>query len=570
MRRMLNSQAFSVFNAASVMENNVFNANGEILDQSNYGNGSDLAAVVTFTNAVEGDFNGELGVAVVPETPIVVGDPRWTLTAKQVPFDIVISPADGDIAAALAAASEGKLVKNITINLTKDVTYTVSAPIVAPNSITINGNGATVDASALDKAFVQLSAEPTAAFLPKNDGSGDTDYYGVEKVNINGVKVTGLKSSIFFDNNKKYCVVDFTIDNSIFALATESVNNEALISFQAGGAKDFTVKNSTIYGNNAGAKYFLRYNNASRIDRYGFLGSDDTWSFTYENNTFYGLLKLKEDGTSDGQWGNYSGITGKKAQGIITVKNNIWVDCDAQTMRRMLNSQAFSVFNAASVMENNVFNFNGEILDQSNYGNGSDLAGVVTFTDAAAGDFNGIVKLGEGATAPETLGDSRWTLTFEETPAGPEKFYIMGQGTTNEWAGTTEMTFNAETKAFEYTLDSVEKIYFTFGDTEFTNWDDFNANHRYAYAAGDQTAMLDESVQLVKVEGTLVLEPGKYLVSVTKDLKCTIAKTGEATGISTVKADGLENVVIYNLRGQRVENATKGLYIVNGKKVVLK
>ena len=46
---------------------------------------------------------------------------------------------------------------------------------------------------------------------------------------------------------------------------------------------------------------------------------------------------------------------------------------------------------------------------------------------------------------------------------------------------------------------------------------------------------------------------------------------GEATGIGSITADGelqMENV--YNLNGQRVENAKKGLYIVNGKKVVVK
>ena len=46
---------------------------------------------------------------------------------------------------------------------------------------------------------------------------------------------------------------------------------------------------------------------------------------------------------------------------------------------------------------------------------------------------------------------------------------------------------------------------------------------------------------------------------------------GEATGIGSITADGelqMENV--YNLNGQRVENAHKGLYIVNGKKVVVK
>ena len=44
----------------------------------------------------------------------------------------------------------------------------------------------------------------------------------------------------------------------------------------------------------------------------------------------------------------------------------------------------------------------------------------------------------------------------------------------------------------------------------------------------------------------------------------------ESTGISTIKAENTNDGVIYNLRGQRVENPTKGLYIINGKKVVIK
>jgi hypothetical protein len=45
------------------------------------------------------------------------------------------------------------------------------------------------------------------------------------------------------------------------------------------------------------------------------------------------------------------------------------------------------------------------------------------------------------------------------------------------------------------------------------------------------------------------------------------------TGIETVKTAGetsLENAVIYNLNGQRVEKAQKGINIVNGKKVIIK
>ena len=45
---------------------------------------------------------------------------------------------------------------------------------------------------------------------------------------------------------------------------------------------------------------------------------------------------------------------------------------------------------------------------------------------------------------------------------------------------------------------------------------------------------------------------------------------GSATGINAITAEKLQNAVIYNLNGQRVQNAQKGLYIVNGKKAVVK
>ena len=46
---------------------------------------------------------------------------------------------------------------------------------------------------------------------------------------------------------------------------------------------------------------------------------------------------------------------------------------------------------------------------------------------------------------------------------------------------------------------------------------------------------------------------------------------GETTGVNEVRgkmADGRSD--IYNLNGQKVLNPTKGLYIVNGKKMVIK
>lgn len=45
---------------------------------------------------------------------------------------------------------------------------------------------------------------------------------------------------------------------------------------------------------------------------------------------------------------------------------------------------------------------------------------------------------------------------------------------------------------------------------------------------------------------------------------------GDVTGIENLKSDNLDNAVFYDLNGHRVANPTKGLYIVNGKKVILK
>mgnify|MGYP006873033783 CR=1 FL=1 len=50
----------------------------------------------------------------------------------------------------------------------------------------------------------------------------------------------------------------------------------------------------------------------------------------------------------------------------------------------------------------------------------------------------------------------------------------------------------------------------------------------------------------------------------------TVAFDDEATGIKSVNGDGIMVNGFYNLNGQRVESPAKGLYIVNGKKVIMK
>ena len=266
--------------------------------------------------------------------------------------------------------------------------------IVTDNNFTLENVDINWDVASNGAPLIVLDKNPTTTPV------GSNAYYHIPSITINNVKATDLKNSLFHDNNTKYCVLDFKITNSVFKLATAEVKNEAIIAFQAGGAKDFTVEKSTFWGNNAIAKYFVRFNNSSRLDRYGFTEPTDTWSFTYENNTFYGLLK------DDGQWGNYSGMVSnnKEKVGIITNNKNIWYNCDAQTTRRLLHSKKFADFNEASTMADNTFWRNGGVMDQESYGNQSDITSEPQFAGAAEGDFT----LGACDQKTKGCGDPRW------------------------------------------------------------------------------------------------------------------------------------------------------------------
>lgn len=333
------------------------------------------------------------------------------ISIETAPRPIVINAETGaDITALVNAEKEavttsGVKVGDITINLAAGGAYTVSGTIEAPAGLVINGDAAspaTIDASALAAPFVAMSATPSVDVI--------NDYYRVDQIKIANVKINGIKNSIFYDNNTKYCVVDFTIDNSVLALATEAVENEALVSFKGGGAKDVNITNSTLYGNNSVAKYFIRYNNSARLDRYGFDKNTEFQTMNYQNNTFYGLL------ISDGQWGNYSGIQGQNYI-KFDIQKNIWVECGNEVIRRLAGGRFGS--SAPQTFNKNTYIYGGK--DNSAKEASYDKSGTIlvtdpTFVNAAEGDF----RLHAGSQqAKEQTGDPRWLVAYDATKALP-------------------------------------------------------------------------------------------------------------------------------------------------------
>lgn len=96
-----------------------------------------------------------------------------------------------------------------------------------------------------------------------------------------------------------------------------------------------------------------------------------------------------------------------------------------------------------------------------------------------------------------------------------------------------------------------------------------------AASDGDNTRYVlqtQEDVQaFYKVTSAFTASPNRcYLtVPVASGVKAFYLD-GDETAVSSVKADELQGATIYNLAGQRVSKAQKGVYIINGKKVAVK
>ena len=353
-----------------------------------------------FANGTEGAAAGDFSLGECAQKAAKIGDPRWLSASKLAKYITVESlDDDKDLAKEL-----NKFIKEgfSIFQLEENGTYAVKQPIVTDKALTITGKNVRIGVEHSD-VFILLEKDPVveaaAPALNRAVKLNDTDYLGIDQLKLSGLTVKGLKNSIIYDNNTKYCVVDLTIDDCVLALETEAVQNEALISFQAGGVKDFTIKNSTVYGNNAVAKYFIRYNNSARLDRYGFDKNTEFQSMNYLNNTFYGLLK------SDGQWGNYNGISGQ-AYSKFDVEKNIWYNCGKDIIRRMAGGR-FNGSNPMTFDKNTYFNNDEDISEsEASYDkSGTALTTNPGFNKPAEADFT---LSAYSDQAQEKTGDPRW------------------------------------------------------------------------------------------------------------------------------------------------------------------
>ena len=99
------------------------------------------------------------------------------------------------------------------------------------------------------------------------------------------------------------------------------------------------------------------------------------------------------------------------------------------------------------------------------------------------------------------------------------------------------------------------------------SWGDVVGDGSTIYALGEKSGV----VGFVKVKNGVTIPSGKAYLVIPVGAHDFIGFDGDVTGVNEVKDQKKEGRSEYfNLAGQRVAQPTKGLYIVNGKKVILK
>ena len=249
---------------------------------------------------------------------------------------------------------------------------------------------------------------------------------------------------------------------------------------------------------------------------------------------------------------------------------------DYVTINGVYGNGAFGISNASN-MTADVWNSTAG----SKYCYTVDADGQVTFTMARYGYLTSITI--QRAAIPATIGAATWATLYTDYAldfsgvSGLTAYTAACDGATvslaqvsNVPAGTGVVLQGA---AGSYNIPVIASSETAQGDlkgstTEGKAYDDEGTTDVYILVLNDKN-----EAQFTKMtEGTLAA--GKAYLELAKSTgpgsRLNVVFVGETTGISTVAAAEQAADAVYSLSGQRVATPKKGLYIVNGKKMIIK
>ena len=564
----------------------------------------------------------ESNVAELKTDGIIINQKGYNITqvelVKPQVVDVELALETGAVInEALAAktteiTAAGDKVGNITINLAENGAYTVSAPIEASASIAINGAaGAVIDASANAGSFILMSKTPSVEAV----ASGQ--YVVKTPSKIDGVKITGLTNAIYADNGTGYAFESFTINNCVFQYSTQK--NVAL-NFASSMAINFNITNSTFYCNEAGSANFIALSGKRPWQITGY--EEETGKLTVANCTFYNVAKAK-------QFLNTNTLKGQKY--LYVMNSNIFVNVSNKKIYGNMtnNKNQLTTDGKNTYMFDGAFfaepNYNGDEGLQTDpafkdAANGDFAIASNSAQAKAEGGQTGDARWGtydagfavkvvnaEGITItpevayaaegekvyatytlaegyqldkPEFVDDNGDEIAFAEGQIGLEEvggvekmFIIMPAKNVTIIAKASkkyQITLNLSQENGNATCLSVNKEK---PETAFKKEGDkiyLAINPDAGYEAVISVKAGEDDVEVTAEAGTYDEQQYTHFFTMPASAVTVTVIFKSATGINSIAADKMKNATIYNMKGQRVDKAQKGLYIVNGKKVVIK
>jgi len=516
---------------------------------------------------------------------------------------IEISPASGtDIAAELATAmGSNPYPAAITINLAAGGAYTVGQAIPVSGALTIKGddtNPAVIDATALSSAMIAVNTTLPESLL---DESG---FYKLGDVLIQGVKVNGLPAQLFFANGQKCLIQNFTLDNSVIEVNGGSKNT---IDFAGGGVvADLKVTNSTIYSLKAHTGSIYSSQSGQKATEAGL----EAQYFTLANSTFYNMANGKNTFThrqSGQKWLNF------------TITNCVSIDTgkNGQFVKGINGGQASAnpVWNVSGI--SSLYTVDGVLTDvTASESTGDDkepitnpVEGLIVFTgDYKAGDFT----MGDCPQNVARIGDPRWLGELSEltiaitdesgyaTYFNSEYAYTMPEGllgaTVVQVRGDqsylnfiykagdvvpagTPLLLQGAVKTYTAAVSTAEGVApeanLLKGCDAFTAAEDDPAYFYYKLSrstVGDTKKLGFFWFNADGHKNLCELNKAYLQLNAEQSSNFFINFQDEADGIADVKTSAQGTQEVYTLTGVKVnsERLTKGIYIINGKKTVVK
>jgi hypothetical protein len=168
----------------------------------------------------------------------------------------------------------------------------------------------------------------------------------------------------------------------------------------------------------------------------------------------------------------------------------------------------------------------------------------------------------------EAFGSGTEVYSFSENSTDPMQATISFTKGDGSITANVPVLVKATTASTSQTFEGVQIVAASAAKVEGTNFDFVGVYAPTTVAAGDW--FIGNGAVYKSAGATSIKAFRAYIDNKSGAQEVKLFIDGLETAISEINADATENGVIYNIAGQRVNKAQKGIYIVNGKKVAVK